>query len=260
MQDDALTQLVAMSHHLGDPALDYAILSEGNTSARADADTFWVKASGTELRTIERTGFVRVSFQRVLAMLDTPDLTDEQVTQGLFGAKVNPATGSAPAPDDGVKPSVEAVLHAICLSLEDVNYVGHTHPTAINALTCSVAFETAVSGRLFPDEIVICGPAPVLVPYTDPGIPLAAQVRHLTEEYIREYGEAPKVILMQNHGLITLGRTAQQVENITAMAVKTARVLLGTYALGGPHFMTPQAVERIHTRPDEAYRRRLLGE
>lgn len=260
MQDDALAQLVAMSHHLGDPALDYAILSEGNTSARADADTFWVKASGTELRTVGETGFVRVSFERVLAMLDTPQLSDEQVTQGLFGAKVDPASGAAPAPEDGIKPSVEAVLHAICLSLEGVNYVGHTHPTAINALTCSAAFETAVSGRLFPDEIVICGPAPVVVPYTDPGLPLARRVRDLISEYIETYGEVPKVILMQNHGLIALGRTAQQVENITAMAVKTARVLLGTYALGGPHFMTAQAVGRIHTRPDEAYRRRLLGE
>jgi ribulose-5-phosphate 4-epimerase/fuculose-1-phosphate aldolase len=89
---------------------------------------------------------------------------------------------------------------------------------------------------------------------------LARKIRQLIDQYIEIYYEVPKVILMQNHGLIALGQSAQQVENITAMAVKTARVLLGTYAVGGPHFMTPQAVERIHTRPDEAYRRRLLGE
>lgn len=255
MQDDVLSQLVAMSNNLGDPALDYAILSEGNTSARADTDTFWVKASGTELRTIDTTGFVRVSFERVLAMLDDPNLDDEGVKQALYAAKVDRA-----ADGGGVRPSVETVLHALCLSLEGVNFVGHTHPTAVNAFTCSAALETAVSGRLFPDEIVICGPAPVVVPYTDPGVPLAALVRRLIREYIDEYYEVPKVIFMQNHGLIVLGRTAQQVENITAMAVKTARVLLGTYALGGPHFMTPRQVQRIHTRPDEAYRRKLLGE
>jgi rhamnose utilization protein RhaD (predicted bifunctional aldolase and dehydrogenase) len=254
MQDDILSQLITMSHNLGDPALDYAILSEGNTSARADADTFWVKASGTELRTIDQAGFVRVSFERSLAILNATDLTDEQVKQRLNQAK------SEPSPDNGAHPSVETVLHAICLSLEGVNFIGHTHPTAINALTCSAAFETAVSGRLFPDEIVICGPAPVVVPYTDPGVPLARRVRDLINQYLDEYYEVPKVILMQNHGLIALGRSAQQVENITAMAVKTARVLLGTYALGGPHFMPPQAVDRIHTRPDELYRRKLLGE
>lgn len=252
MQNDILTQLVVMSNHLGNPALDYVILGEGNTSARADAESFWVKTSGTELRSIDRDGFVRVSFERALSMLNAEHLSDQQVKQALSQAKVDPGVSA--------HPSVETVLHAICLSLEGVNFVGHTHPTAINALTCSAVFETAVSGRLFPDEIVMCGPAPVVVPYTDPGVPLARKVRSLIDQYQDEYREVPKVILMQNHGLIALGGSAQQVENITAMAVKTARVLLGTYVLGGPRFMTPQAVQRIHTRPDELYRRKQLGE
>jgi rhamnose utilization protein RhaD (predicted bifunctional aldolase and dehydrogenase) len=252
MSDDILAQLVTMSNNLGDPALDYVILGEGNTSARADADTFWVKASGTELRTTAASGFVRVRVDGVLALLETDDISDDDVKAGLEAAKVDPAATA--------RPSVETVLHAVALQLEGVNFVGHTHPTAINALTCSAAFETAVSGRLFPDEIVICGPALVVVPYTDPGVPLARKVRDLIDQYIDEYQEVPKVILMQNHGLIALGRTAQQVENITAMAVKAARVLLGTYILGGPHFLTARNVDRIHTRPDELYRRKLLGE
>jgi rhamnose utilization protein RhaD (predicted bifunctional aldolase and dehydrogenase) len=260
MQNDILAQLVAMSRNLGEPSLDYVILGEGNTSARADADTFWVKASGTELRTIERAGFVRVAFERVFSMLEGLDQSDEQVKQGLSEAKADPVTGLPPAPDDGIQPSVETVLHAICLSLEGVKFVGHTHPTAINSVTCSAAFESAISGRLFPDEIVVCGLAPVVVPYTDPGVPLARKVRDLINNYLEAYYEVPKVIMMQNHGLIALGGSAQQVENITAMAVKTARVLLGTYALGGPRFMTPEAVDRIHTRPDELYRRKQLGE
>ena len=260
MPDSVLEQLIAMSNNLGDPGLDYVILGEGNTSARADTHTFWIKASGTQLRTIDRTGFPRVSFEKVLSMLNEPDLGDEEIKHRLIEAKVDPMTGSASAPDDKVKPSVETVLHAICLGLEGVDFVGHTHPAAINAITCSAAFETAVSGRLFPDEIVLCGPAPVIVPYADPGVPLAREVLRLVNEYVEEYQETPKVILMQNHGLIALGHTAQQVENITAMAVKAARVLLGTYALGGPRFMTPKQVVRIHTRPDELYRRKLLGE
>jgi len=270
MSNDILAQLVTMSNNLGDPALDYVILGEGNTSARADADTFWVKASGTELRTIDRAGFVRVSFERALAMLNARDLTDEQVKRRINESKVDPVTGVGPAPDDGVRPSVETVLHVVCLGLgrfasfytgrEGINFVGHTHPTAINALTCSAAFEKAVSGRLFPDEIVVCGPASVVVPYTDPGLPLARKARDLIDQYLDDYGEMPKVILMQNHGLIALGRTAQQVENITAMAVKAARIRLGAYAAGGPHFLPPRVVERIHTRPDEGYRRKLLNE
>ena len=258
--DDTLSQLVTMSRRLGEPGLDYVILGEGNTSARADAGTFWVKASGTELRTVDRAGFVRVSFERALALLESSGLTDEQLRRRMDGARVDPGTGGGPAPADSPRPSVETVLHAVCLGLEGVEFVGHTHPTAVNALTCSAAFETAVSGRLFPDEIVVCGPAPVVVPYTDPGVPLARRVRDLIAAYLDDYREVPRVILMQNHGLIALGRTPQQVENVTAMAVKAARVLLRTYALGGPHFMTGRAVDRIHTRPDELYRRGVLDE
>jgi len=259
-QDEILTQLVTMSNHLGDPALDCAILGEGNTSARADGDTFWVKASGTELRTIDRAGFVRISFERALALLDARDLSDEEVKRRIGAAKVDPATGVGPAVDDGVRPSVETVLHAICLNLEGVNFVGHTHPTAVNAILCSQQVEEAVSRRLFPDQVVYCGPASVYIPFTDPGVPLARKVGDLIDQYMDEYREVPKVILMQSHGLIALGGSARQVEQITAMAVKAARVLLGTYALGGPRFFSPETVARINTRPDELYRRRVLGE
>jgi rhamnose utilization protein RhaD (predicted bifunctional aldolase and dehydrogenase) len=248
---DVLDQLVALSRKLGDPANDYTILGEGNTSARASEATFWVKASGTELRTIDTNGLVEVRFDRVLALLDAPSLTDAEIKQGLSEAKVDAASLA--------HPSVETVLHALCLQLDGVNFIGHTHPTAVNALTCSVGFDAAFAGRLFPDEIVVCGPAPVLIPYVDPGPPLARAVKAHIDAHIDYYGEVPKVIHMQNHGMIALGRTAQQVENITAMAVKTARVLAGTYAMGGPRFMTPEAVARIHTRPDEHYRQKVIA-
>ncbi len=251
MTNDILAELVNLSNTLGDPANDYAILGEGNTSVKVDEETFWVKASGTELRTIGPEGFVRVRFEPILAMLNGPDLSDQEVKEALVAAKVDPQTKG--------HPSVETALHALCLKLPGINFVGHTHPTAINMITCSAAFETAVSGRLFPDEIVLCGPAPVLIPYVDPGLPLAREVQRRINAYIDTYGELPKTILMQNHGFIALAPTAQKVENITAMAVKAARVLVGTYALGGPHFMTPQAVARIHTRPDEHYRQRVIG-
>ena len=254
-----LENLVSMSTTLGKPKNDYVILGEGNTSALMEDGTFWVKASGYQLPTINKSGFVRVSLANALSILDTPGLSDSAIKQKLIDAKVDPITGMAPAPDDGIRPSTETVFHAICLNLDGINFVGHTHPTAINAITCSDNFEEAVLGRLFPDEIVMCGPAPVVIPYVDPGIPLAKEIRKRIYDYINTYNELPKVILMQNHGLVVLGGTAEQVLNTTAMMVKTARVILGTYAMGGPHFLSDDNVSRIHTRPDEEYRRKLLG-
>jgi rhamnose utilization protein RhaD (predicted bifunctional aldolase and dehydrogenase) len=226
-------------------------LGEGNTSARIDDETFWVKASGAQLGTIDADGFVRVRFDRVLSMLEEGNLTDDQVKTGLEAARVDP--------DASARPSVETVLHALILTLKGIHFVGHTHPTAVNAILCSQKAEAAIAGRLFPDEIVYCGPAPVYVPYTDPGVPLAQEVRDRIGHHIDDYNEIPKVILMQNHGLFALGGTASEVENITAMFVKTARIILAAYALGGPHFMSSQAVARIHTRPDEEYRRQEWG-
>lgn len=246
-----LDQLIAMSRLLGDPALDYAILGEGNTSAQIDGDTFWVKASGAEMRIIEAPGFVQVRFGPVLDLLGQEGVDDQAIKASLEAARVDPG--------EKVRPSVETVLHAIALQLEGVRFVGHTHPSAVNAILCSQKVEEAIAGRLFPDEIVYCGQAPVYIPYTDPGVPLARKVHDEIDGYLDEYHQTPKVILMQNHGLIALGKTASEVENVTAMYVKAARVILGAYALGGPHFMSAEAVARIHTRPDEQYRRQEWG-
>lgn len=246
-----LQQLIALSQNLGDPARDLAILGEGNTSARLDEDTFLVKASGTELRTASEQSFVAVSLSRAVAVLDEGDLNDEQVRAALARCKRDPS--------DARMPSVETFLHAYLLSLPGIGFVGHTHPTAVNAVLCSAHAREAVSGRLFPDEIVCCGPAVCYVEYTDPGIPLARRLRAEVERFIDDQNMPPKVILMQNHGMIATGASARDVEVATYMYVKAARVLLGTYALGGPHFLSAKDVARIHTRPDEHYRQKQLG-
>jgi rhamnose utilization protein RhaD (predicted bifunctional aldolase and dehydrogenase) len=251
MTDTILSDLVAMSRNLGDPALDYAILGEGNTSARADADTFWVKASGASMRTLEPSGLVRVYFSRITELLECEQLSDADVRKGLESARFDP--------QEKAVPSVETFLHAMMLQLEGVNFIGHTHPTAVNAILCSQKAAEAFSGSLFPDQIVYCGPAPVYVPYTDPGLPLAQAVRDAINAYGDSWGQVPKVVLMQNHGFIALGKTAADVENITAMGVKAARVIAGTYTLGGPNFLTHENAERIRSRPDEHYRKSIWG-
>jgi len=138
--------------------------------------------------------------------------------------------------------------------------VGHTHPTAVNSVLCSKNAGEIVSGRIFPDEIVYCGIEPVYLEYIDPGPPLAKAIRMATLEFMDAQGIPPKVILMQNHGLIGLGANAHEVEAITAMWVKTCRVLAGTYVFGGPRYFTRENINRIYTRPDEEYRKRQFKE
>lgn len=248
---DVLTELVRLSNHLGEPERDLAILGEGNTSATLDDATFAVKASGTRLATIDASGFVKVDFARALELLDREGLSDDDVRRGFIAAKSDP---DAPG-----HPSVETAMHAALLRVEGVRFVGHTHPTAVNAITCSARFDELTAGRLFPDEIVVCGPEPVIVPYVDPGLPLAREIRNRVRAYQQRHGERPKLILMQNHGMIALGATPKEVADITAMAVKVARILQGACAVGGPRFLSDENVRRIHTRPDEHYRQKIIA-
>jgi rhamnose utilization protein RhaD (predicted bifunctional aldolase and dehydrogenase) len=242
-----LHQLVEFTRRLGDPVKDYAILGEGNTSAAVDEESFFVKASGATLNGIGPDGFVQVRRAPILAMLDAERLTDDEVRDGMQAACL---------PGSTQRPSVETLFHAYFLSLPGVRFVGHTHPTPVNSILCARNGRALFEGRIFPDEIVCCGIAPVWIPYTDPGQPLAREIRSQTEGYIKEHGVTPRILLMENHGLIALGDTPQAVESAMAMFVKTCRILLGTAALGGPRFLSEENVRRIYTRPDEKYRER----
>jgi rhamnose utilization protein RhaD (predicted bifunctional aldolase and dehydrogenase) len=242
-----LDELVKMSLELARPEYEFVVLGEGNTSAKIDDNTFWVKASGKYLSKSDRETFVKVRLQQALAILDEGELSDEEIKDALFAACVDPA--------NQLKPSVETTFHAFLLSIPDVNFVGHTHPTAVNSILCSKKAKDAYAGRLFPDEIVYCGIEPIFIDYVDPGLELARVIRARCYDYIDRHGVNPKVILIQNHGFIAVGKSAHEVEAVTIMGVKAAKVLAGTYQFGGPRFFSQENVDRIYTRPDEHYRR-----
>ena len=185
----------------------------------------------------------------LLALLERDGVTDQQIEDELFGSRVDPAAK---------KPSVEAIFHAYLLSLPGVGFVGHTHPVSVNGILCSARSRDFAERRIFPDEIVCCGPASVLVPYTDPGLKLCRAIRGGVEQHRERFGMLPRVILLENHGVITLGATPQAVQAAMFMADKAARIFLGAAALGGPTFLSPEDVERIANRIDEHYRQRAL--
>ncbi|MHB9133186.1 MAG: class II aldolase/adducin family protein [Armatimonadota bacterium] len=245
-----LRQLVEMSRELGLPERDLAILGEGNTSALVDGDKFWVKASGSMLGTIDEGGFVLMDRDATAELLNAEMHTDAEILAALMKVRV----------EEGEKrPSIEAMMHAYLLGLPGVTFVGHTHPASVNAIACSVHAEKLSRACLFPDQIVCCGPSPVFVPYSDPGLPLARLVRDRVHVWMETHQMAPRAIFMQNHGLFALGNSPQQVLSCTLMWEKTARVIIGAMACGGVNTLTPDQVNRIFTRPDEKYREKQIG-
>jgi rhamnose utilization protein RhaD (predicted bifunctional aldolase and dehydrogenase) len=244
-----LDQLLWLSHELGQEARQLTILGEGNTSARADGDTFWVKASGSQLGTITAPGFSQVRLGAVMQLMDQDHMDDQAVAKSLMEVLVDAGHR---------RPSVETFLHALCLGEAGAQWVAHTHAVSVNQILCSRAGAEPFLRHLFPDGIVVCGRHPAVVPYVDPGFILAKVVRDELRRYQDVHGHAPKLLLMVNHGLVALGQTAQEALNITLMADKWAKIIVGSYALGGPNFLPDEQSARIDNRLDEHYRRQQL--
>lgn len=246
---DRIRELLRLSHELGREDRHLAILGEGNTSVRLGPQQFAVKASGACLARLTEAEVTVCDLPKVLDLLDRRPLSDTAIEQALMGARVDPKAR---------KPSIESIFHAWLLSFEGMQFVGHCHPLAVNQVLCSPRARDFAERRLFPDEVVCCGPAAVFVPYMDPGLVLAREIRDRTTAYLRRHNCLPRLILLQNHGAIALGPSPESVIATLLMAEKAAAIFLGAAALGGPNFLTPPQVERIRGRVDEAYRQQQL--
>jgi len=241
------SQLIELSREFGQAR--WAILGEGNTSGRVDEKVFAVKSSGSSLGTLTEIELTECYFGKLIPLLDRKSVPEEEVENVLLASRVLPTT---------LKPSVETFFHAHLLTIPGVNYVGHTHPVPVNQILCSNLGASFAEERRFPDEVVCCGPVSLLIPYEDPGLALAVRIRRDMQSFERAHGRNPKVILLGNHGVITIGQTTEAVRVAMAMTVKAAEIFVGAHALGGNISMPQSEVNRIENRLDEEYRRKML--
>jgi rhamnose utilization protein RhaD (predicted bifunctional aldolase and dehydrogenase) len=242
------SRLVELSRELGQAG--WAILGEGNTSGRIDEKVFAVKSSGSSLGTLTEIELTDCYFDTLLPVLDRESVSEQEIEKILLDSRVRPTA---------LKPSVETFFHAYLLTIPGVNFVGHTHPIPVNQILCSGLGTSFAEERRFPDEVVCCGPVSLLIPYEEPGLALAARIRRDVHDFERKHGKNPKVILLGNHGVITIGQTADAVRVAMAMTVKAAEIFVGAQSLGGNISMPESEVNRIENRLDEEYRRKMLS-
>lgn len=121
------------------------------------------------------------------------------------------------------KPSTESKLHYhIYKNRSDVNAVIHTHPVA--ALVCASS-NISMDKPYFPEVILSIGRVPTCKYAT----PSTDALHRSLDPYI----EYASVFLLQNHGVVTTGRTIQEAYYRTDKLEHTARVLLEATKLGG---------------------------
>lgn len=207
--------------------------------------------SGSNLGSLSEKGTATCRFDALLPLLNRKTMTDAAIDEALFASRVDPTSR---------KPSVEAMFHVWLLTLPGVNFVGHTHPVAVNKILCTKHARSFAAKRLCPDEIVCCGAEFVLVPYIDPGLKLAQGIRAAVKAYIKRLSLPPRVTPPgEPRGSIALGATPEAVLAATLMAAKAAEIFAGAVALGSPHFLSATVAARIAGRPDEHYRQKALG-
>jgi rhamnose utilization protein RhaD (predicted bifunctional aldolase and dehydrogenase) len=248
--DGVPAELVNLTRKLGDPAADLVVLAEGNTSARLPDGTFAVKASGARMDTAAAGDFVIADPEPLLSALADPRSSQEALT-GLLD--VGPDAEGRPR-----RASIETLVHVVALEYGGATWVAHTHPTAVVGLLAVDRAEELWASPLFPDEAVVVGP-PAWVPYAEPGLALGRAVVASISEYTDREGHPPRLVLLGNHGIVALGATSAEVEAITTMCVKAARVR--SVALGAGRLAPLDSVRSraLAGRTDETERRARLG-
>jgi rhamnose utilization protein RhaD (predicted bifunctional aldolase and dehydrogenase)/NAD(P)-dependent dehydrogenase (short-subunit alcohol dehydrogenase family) len=190
--NDPLDQLVHLSHLMGQ-GTRLVQPGGGNTSTK-EGDTLLVKGSGTDLRTITRDGFTRLSLSRLAALGDAKTMSDAEMMRFMAGCMVA----------EGPAPSVETPLH----SLLPHRVIAHTHDVATMSLTnIRDAKAERLVAELFEGRIVY-------VPYVRPGFPLAQAVgRMVGGAESRRNGEIPSDAIgmaLAHHGLVVWADDAER--------------------------------------------------
>ncbi len=194
--DNGLKQLVEISRVFGGDR-SYVLAGGGNTSYKNE-EKIWIKASGISLATIDESGFVCLSREKLGVISKKeysgdPLLRENEVKADLYEAIISPKE---------LRPSVETSLH----DLIGYRFVVHTHPTKVNGVMCSQQAE-AVCKSLF-------GQTALFVPYTDPGYILFKKVGEGIREFKEIRGHEPQIIFLENHGVFVAADTTDEINFI----------------------------------------------
>ena len=226
-------ELLTLAHWAGNHPARLILGCEGAVAATVPGSASCVvSASRARLAGLEEGTLVEFDLSKARALIALEEATPEQ----LAGVQTHPGTQV---------PSADALAFADLFAFEGVHFALHTQPIPVNQVICSPRARQFSDRRNLPNEILVCGQASVLVPFMPPGLSLAKEIRRKIALWRDRFKTIPKLILIQNHGMIALGATADEVQTITEMTVKSAEIFVGAAMMGGPEFLKPNYVVQI---------------
>jgi L-ribulose-5-phosphate 4-epimerase len=157
------------------------------------------------------------------------------------------------------KPSMEVSFHSWLYKNSDYNYIAHTHPTNTLKILCNTSLtEVFANKRLFPDQVIYNGSKSCTVPYANPGKSLASAVDLRVKSFIESNGFFPKVILLQNHGIICVGKSAKECIYASQICEKSASIFLGACNTEYINYLSLEDIESLLADKNEKHRVDLL--
>jgi L-fuculose-phosphate aldolase len=209
---------------LAKAAAKHCIGMEGNISGKVDSSSFLIKASGHSLQDLEDTDLI--TYNHSNTQLD----------------------------NFSKKGSMELGFHTFLLGFTTVKYIAHTHPANTLSILCTERASDFANSRLFPDQVVFNGSKTCLVPYAKPGEELTELVKLHVDSFIKTEGYFPKLILLENHGVIACGSSIKECTIITDICEKAAEVYIKSLGIGNVHFLSEEQVVDLVQDEKEKYR------
>lgn len=225
-----ISELLTLAQNLGNHPSRLVIWDEGSIAMKTDSGIAVSKA-GASLATLKESDLAEFDPERILALYTAESVSDEMLAEAF--------------PPEKPKPTTDVFLYAHLLGFDGVEYAAHVHPVEINQIVSSPRARQFADRRTLPHEILGCGSSVVLAPYADPGLPLAKETKKRIVLWRDRHKVFPKVILLQNHGMIVLGANGEEVLKTIEIMLKYAQVFLGAAMLGGPMFLTPKQVDAV---------------
>ena len=203
----------------------------GNTSVKQDerdhrnrpTRVLRVKGSGSDLKSIATKDFPGVRMDDVLALLERPDMGDQEMVDYLAHALQEP---SSP------RPSIETLLHGFL----PATAVIHTHADAVVSLTNNHR-SREVLREVYGEDVIPLA-------YRRPGFLISREVA-------QTFAANPKAraLLLEKHGTICWGATVKEaylatIELISRAEEAIAHRARGRARFGGVALASPPAAER----------------
>ena len=169
-----------------------------------------VKGSGSDLKSIQKKDFPGVRMDDVLALLDRPDMGDQEMVDYLAHALQEPASP---------RPSIETLLHGFL----PASAVIHTHADAVVSLTNNDRSRDVLR-EVYGDEVIALS-------YRRPGFLISREVASVFAAHPNA-----RAILLEKHGTICWGASVKDAYEATVQLISRAEEAIAHRAKGRTRF------------------------